>query len=178
MNEKTLPQTGELTARPFQWRRIPPHRILLVEDDGDIRRLNAEVLIHSGYRVDSAEDGAVAWTTLQQERYDLVITDNEMPKVTGIDLLMKIHEAKLQLPVIMATGQLPEAEFNRQPWLYPAAVLLKPYTTEEFLVTVERILRATDLAQEKSAAAHGVNGQPGAVEPKQLLLPIKVSAQS
>ena len=79
-----------LRARPR-----PLRRILVVADDGDIRRLNTEALTHYGYRVDAAQDGAVAWDTLQQNGYDLMVTDNELPEVTGIDLLKKLYAAPL-----------------------------------------------------------------------------------
>ena len=82
----------------------PRHRILVVEDDADIRQLNTEALSQCGYHVDAAQDGAVAWDTLQASRYDLMVTDNDMPKVTGVELLKKLHAARLAVPVIMATG--------------------------------------------------------------------------
>jgi DNA-binding response OmpR family regulator len=119
------------------------HRILVVEDDDDIRRLNAEVLINFGYQVDAAENGSVAWDNLQNKNYDLVVTDNDMPKVSGVELLKKLHAARMALPVIMATGKLPKDEFTRQPWLHPAAMLLKPYTSVEFLEKVQEVLRET-----------------------------------
>ncbi len=80
-------------------------------------------MIQCGYRVDSAEDGAAAWDTLQVQTYDLVVTDNEMPKVTGFDLLKNPHAASVALPVIMATGTLPAAELARHPEIHPAAIL-------------------------------------------------------
>lgn len=89
----------------------------------------SEVLIRHGYHVDAAEDGAVAWDALQANRYDLMITDNAMPHLTGIELLKKLRAARMTLPVIMATGSLPEAEFVVQPWLQPSAMVIKPYTT-------------------------------------------------
>ncbi len=55
-----------------------------------ICRLNAEVLTDAGYRVDTAEDGLAAWHTLQFKSYNLLITDNEMPHVTGMDLLIQM----------------------------------------------------------------------------------------
>lgn len=143
-----------------------------MEDDGDIRRLNAEVLIHSGYRVDAAEDGAEAWKSLQRENYDLVVTDNEMPKVTGIELLKKMHEARMGLPVIMATGKSPDAEFRLFPWLQPAALLLKPYNTEEFLITVERILSVTGGNRQNPANVPDAACKPADGELQQLNLPI------
>jgi DNA-binding response OmpR family regulator len=121
----------------------PRHRILVVEDDADIRQLNTEALIQCGYHVDAAQDGAVAWDTIQLNRYDLMVTDNDMPKVTGVDLLKKLHAAHLAVPVIMATGILPEAEFTRYPWLQPAAMLIKPYTIDELVGTVKQVLRVT-----------------------------------
>jgi len=72
-----------------------------------------------------------------------VITDNNMPRLTGIELLKKLCAARMALPVIMATGTLPKEEFTRYPWLQPAATLLKPYTVEELLGTVKEVLRAT-----------------------------------
>jgi two-component system chemotaxis response regulator CheY len=118
------------------------HRILVVEDDGDIRRLNTTLLICAGYRVDAVEDGAAAWDSLQINRYDLIITDNEMPKMTGVELLVKLHETGMVLTVIMATGSLPKPVFTRSPWLRPAATLCKPYSTEELLQTVRKVLQS------------------------------------
>ena len=60
-----------------------PQCILVAEDDPVIRRLNAEVLKNSGYRVDAATDGAVAWEALQTKSYDLLITDNATNSFTG-----------------------------------------------------------------------------------------------
>jgi DNA-binding response OmpR family regulator len=112
----------------------------VVEDDQRIRELGTEFLIRSGYEVDSAIDGAAAWEALNEDYFDLMITDNTMPRLTGIDLLKKMRAARMALPVIMATGVLPEEEFERYPWLQPAATLLKPYTANELLVKVRNVL--------------------------------------
>jgi DNA-binding response OmpR family regulator len=117
-----------------------PRRILVAEDEPAIRRFNFEVLIRSGYRVDAAEDGDSAWQTLNAGGYDLLITDNDMPKVTGIELLQKVHAAHLALPVIMTTGKPPCEIFIQFPWLQPAFTLLKPYTGAEFLYAVQQVL--------------------------------------
>ncbi len=120
----------------------PPRRILLVEDDDAIRHLSTEVLISFGYDVDTAEDGAAAWDTLQRNSYDLLVTDNHMPKVSGLELLQKLRDFCITTPVIMATGTSPDLEFTRRPWLQPAATLLKPFTPEELLEAVEGVLKA------------------------------------
>ena len=96
-----------------------------------IRKLNTEVLPQSGYSVDAAENGAVAWETIQRQGYDLVLTDYDMPKAAGIDLVRKLRAARMALPVIMCTGTLPMEEFHLQARSNSAAMLIKPYTIDE-----------------------------------------------
>jgi CheY-like chemotaxis protein len=121
--------------------------ILVVDDDPITRRLNSEVLTYSGYQVDVAEDGAAAWDALLANDYDLLITDNDMPKLTGVDLLKKVRATRMALPVVMATGTLPAWEFTQYPWLRPARVVIKPYTLEELVETVQEVLHATAAAR-------------------------------
>ena len=122
-------------------------RILVVDDEPDIRRLNAEVLKDSGYHVDIAEDGKAGWEALHATRhapesYALLITDHDMPGLSGLALVKKLRAARIVLPVIMATGTLPTEDlFTRYPWLPPAATLVKPYSIEQLLGTVKAVLR-------------------------------------
>ena len=151
MTTNSTSRAGEPEVASLHRQTRPPQRILVVEDDDLIRDLNSEVLIHSGYQVDAAEDGAAAWEALQLNRYDLLVTDNDMPKVSGVELLKKLHAVRMALPVIMATGTLPEEEFRRHPWLQPAALLLKPYSFDDLLGTVRDVLRLTGGALEQAA---------------------------
>jgi DNA-binding response OmpR family regulator len=128
----------------------PPRRILVVDDEAAVLRLTARTLVHSGYDVDAAEDGAEAWAALQAKAYDLLITDNKMPKVSGVELIEKVRAAGMALPVIMSTGAFPEEEFMRHPQLQPAARLIKPFMLAELLTTVQEVLPAT--AGGRSAA--------------------------
>jgi DNA-binding response OmpR family regulator len=162
MKENKSSQAVEPDGAPFQSQASPPHRILVVEDEPDIRRLNTEVLIHSGYHVDAAADGAAAWQALIADSYDLMITDNNMSKLTGVELLKKLRSARMALPVIMATGTLPKEKFTQYPWLQPAATLLKPYTVEELLGTVREVLRATDSARGQIEPLPDWQRQPSA----------------
>jgi len=142
---------------------MPPSSILVVDDDSVIRQLNTEVLLRSGYEVDAAEDGAAAWEALGADNYDLLITDHDMPGLSGLDLIKKLRAARMELPVIMATGKLPEEEFTRYPWLQPVARLLKPYTKAELLGMVKEALRTTDGAREQIAPPPHRQSQPSAV---------------
>lgn len=124
----------------------PSQRILVVEDNMAIRELNSYVLARSGYQVDGAEDGAAGWEVLQAGTFDLLITDHEMPRMSGLELVKRARSARMTLPIILATGMLPEEELERHPWLQLAATLLKPFPTEELLGTVKQVLRATERA--------------------------------
>jgi DNA-binding response OmpR family regulator len=163
MKDNVILKAGESAYASLQYPTKPPCRILVVEDDSDIRCLNAEALIHSGYHVDTAADGAAAWEALDTNNYDLVITDNHMPKLTGVDLLKKLHSARMEIPVIMATGTLPTWEFALCPWLLPAAMLLKPYTIEKLLETVRVVLYPTDSAPGRLEPVPDRRSQPSVV---------------
>jgi two-component system chemotaxis response regulator CheY len=115
-------------------------RILVVDDEPQICRRCAEALTQHGYEVNAAKDGEAGWEALNEEWYDLIITDNNMPKVSGVALLKKMRAVGLALPVIMIAGEAPEEEFRRYPWLRPEAMLLKPFAIAELLGTVERVL--------------------------------------
>ncbi len=132
----------------------------MAEDDPDIRRLNTEVLISSGYHVDAAEDGAAAWDALQLDNYDLLITDHDMPKVSGIELLKRLHDSSMKLPVIMATGTLQEDQLARHPWLEIKAVLLKPYSFDELLETVKHVLHMDAHDRQESTPPPNWNRLP------------------
>ncbi|HWX22138.1 MAG TPA: response regulator [Candidatus Binatia bacterium] len=151
---------GEPARAPLPSETYPSHRVLVAEDDDFIRQFDTAVLLHSGYEVDAAADGAAAWQALTTNSYDLLITDNDMPKVSGIELLKKLRAARMALPVIMATGTSPEEEFTRQPWLKPAATLLKPFTPEEMLRTVKEVLRAADSHCAQPEPLPGRSNQP------------------
>jgi DNA-binding response OmpR family regulator len=119
----------------------PAHRILVVDDDKELRMLSTRALTRSGFHVDAAADGAAGWEALHSNSYDLLITDYDMPKVTGLELVKKLRAARMALPVILATGAIPMDELNRQPWLRPSATLIKPFTVEQLLGTVKEVLR-------------------------------------
>ena len=153
MKTKRVLLTKAATSTPPCGRVKARQRILVVDDEQLIRQLNSEILIYSGYEVVTAEDGAAAWQALQADHYDLLLTDQDMPKVTGVELLKKVHAAKLTLPTVMVTESLPTWAFAQHPWLLPAALLIKPYTFEELVCAVKEALSATTAGSDKPAPA-------------------------
>ena len=152
MTIKLSLQNEELARAPVQYQPNPPHRILVVEDEPEIRHLNAKVLKDSGYEVDTAQDAMTGWNALHAaphalDSYSLLVTDYNMPGLTGLDLVERLRAAHMSLPVILASGTLPmEKLMNRDHWLQPLVTLPKPYSVEQFLGTVEAVLRTSDAA--------------------------------
>jgi CheY-like chemotaxis protein len=144
MTAKNFAPISQQASAPFQYQTNLFHSVLVVEDNELIRRVNAEVLTRSGYEVNVAEDGDAAWEAIQSRHYDLMATDNEMPKLSGMELLYKLRAARKTMPVILASGTMPVEKVKQHSWLQIDATLLKPYTAKEFLTTVEKIIYATD----------------------------------
>lgn len=148
MQENKISHAGEPSGTNLERKMGAPHRILVVEDEIFFRRLITDGLSRAGYQVDAAHDGAAAWDILQFRNYDLMVTDNRMPKLSGVDLLKRLSAAQMAVPVIMATTESPKDEFTRHPGIRPAAMLVKPYTVEDLLEEVEKIFRDADGAAD------------------------------
>lgn len=88
------------------------------------------------------KDGHDGWEALQLARYDLLITDNHMPRLDGLDLVRRLRSAGNMLPAVLASGLFTVDEAWRDRSLQLAATLQKPVTSEQLLETVEQVLAA------------------------------------
>jgi CheY-like chemotaxis protein len=141
--DNEISQDEKPAKAPIQRQINPPHCILVVDDDSDTRQLSVDVLAGSGYNVEAVKDGAAGWEALQaRNNYDLVVTDNSMPNMTGIEMIEKLRSARIAVPIIMATEHLPTHEFARKPWLKPDATLQRPFSNDDLLETVKKVLGA------------------------------------
>lgn len=78
--------------------------VMIVEDDPAIRRLYSFLLTNSGYNVVEAEDGQAALEQYSDEPCDLIITDMNMPRMGGMDLVRELRAQKSEVHVIMVTA--------------------------------------------------------------------------
>jgi CheY-like chemotaxis protein len=145
MADFKIPKAKKLANASIRKKINPSHRILVVDDNSDTRQLSVDVLITSGYDVKAVKDGAAGWETLLAgNHYDLVVTDNKMPNMTGIEMIAKLRAARKTVPIIMATEHLPMHEFARKPWLKPDAMLQRPFSNDDLLQTVKKVLGTDD----------------------------------
>lgn len=139
----------ELTTSPAQLtsdETTPPdpipgkiQRVLLVDDEDGIRKSLATYLETNGFEVDTAADALIARELLDEQRYDLVLTDISMPEVSGLDLLQEIKERDAGIEVIMITGYL-DISFAIQAMRRGAYdFFTKPFNYEKILLTIARV---------------------------------------
>lgn len=113
-------------------------RILVVDDESSMREFVTEVLNSCGYEVDSAEGGNAALEALHSIHYDMLVTDVNMPKGSGTDLVMKMHTEGMAIPVIMMTGCIVSKELSAlTDMLHVNALLAKPFSMDDLLKAVE-----------------------------------------
>jgi len=129
-------------------------RILIVDDFEPGRLVLRERLEIQGYLCHEAENGAEALQSIQTKPFDLVITDNQMPVMTGLQFLQHLAERPedQRPPVIFTTGQLSEHLSNAAEKAGACAVLQKPYNVQELISEISRILEP----QEWPSHIHGV----------------------
>jgi len=121
----------------------PPNtRFLIVDDMATMRRIIKSILNQLGYQnIDEAEDGKVALQKLKQQKYDFVITDWNMPNMTGIELVQAIRkDPELKhLPVLMVTA---EAKKENVIMALKAGVnnyIVKPFTPATLKQKLEQV---------------------------------------
>ena len=112
-------------------------RVLVVEDDDDVRTLISVILRDTGYNVYEACDGLEAIDALKKRRYDVLLTDYHMPKMDGLELLDLTRSMWPELPVILATSDVLLTEQTPNTLLEPAyAILDKPFVRAELLTLI------------------------------------------
>ena len=115
-------------------------RILVVDDDADIRRLLRELLERIGHTVDEAEDGKTALRKLFANPPSLVILDVTMPELDGFQTLERIRDLS-DVPVLMLTARTQELEKVRGLSAGADDYVAKPFGRQELLARVQALLR-------------------------------------
>ena len=115
-------------------------RLLIVDDDQEMRGLLRKVLEKEGYRVSVASDGSEALDVLARGPFDLVVTDMLMPHDGGLELLETLHHLHPALPVIIVTAFGDWHSYTRALELGAAAFISKPLRMSELIAAVHNAL--------------------------------------
>jgi DNA-binding response OmpR family regulator len=113
--------------------------VLVVDDEADVRRSICEVLQVSGFTVVEAEDGAVAFGLLRENRYGMVLLDIRMPKLDGVTLLEALEELP---PVVVHSAFSLSADERQRLGVKVVQFLHKPVSPQLLLSAVQGVLRS------------------------------------
>jgi DNA-binding response OmpR family regulator len=137
---------AERTAESIFSRRMSgsgtfsPKKILVIDDEPALRELVADTVARAGFRAHMAGDGEEGWEALCNTTYDLLITDHEMPRLTGLALIERLRKVSLKPPCILTSGSLPMPESVLKKIVHPGAVLPKPFSTAKLIEKVYGLL--------------------------------------
>ncbi|VTZ27728.1 Response regulator receiver protein CpdR (modular protein) [Methylocella tundrae] len=122
--------------------KIQLGKILLAEDDSDMRRFLGKALQNAGYSVASFDNGLSAYGRLREEPFELLLTDIVMPEMDGIELARRATELDPDIKVMFITGFAAVAlnpDNNAPP---QAKILSKPFHLKDLVNEVQRLLAA------------------------------------
>src|SRR5262249_45168936 len=138
----------------------PRGRILVVDDEPSLLEVVGAMLVEAGWQVDTARDGREALGFVDANRYDVVLSDIDMPGVTGVQLLREIRARDLDVPVLLITGH-PRVDTAVEALEHGALrYLQKPVRERDLLTAVEDASRLHRMARLKrqALAAIGLGG--------------------
>ena len=126
-------------------------RILIVDDQEMMRDSLAATLAREGHEIVAAHDGPIAITRLSATKFDLMITDLKMPKMTGIELLQEAKRLRPEMPVVLMTAFATVNTAVEAMKLGAYDYIQKPFDGDEIKLLVERTLEHNRLIRENQA---------------------------
>ena len=116
--------------------------ILTVDDSPSVRKMVEFTLKAKGYGMEGAENGVAAYERLQEEEFDAIILDINMPQMNGLEFLEKIKQEPrfASIPVIMLTTEGQEGDKNKSLSLGATVYIVKPFKPTQLLSLVADVL--------------------------------------
>lgn len=131
-------------------------RILIVDDDDEIRELLEFDIASSGYFVDTAKDGMEGLNKALNNTYDLILLDVMMPKMNGFEVCKNIRQAKLAIPVLMLTAKGTIDDKTTGFDCGADDYLVKPFDIQEVLLRIRVLLRRNSVEVDESPLSNEV----------------------
>jgi two-component system cell cycle response regulator CpdR len=118
------------------------HKILLAEDDNDMRRFLVKALENAGFQVSSHDNGLSAYQRLREEPFEMLLTDIVMPEMDGIELARRAADLDPNLKIMFITGFAAVTLHTNSRPPKDARVLSKPFHLKDLVREIDRLLAA------------------------------------
>lgn len=128
-----------------------PYTILWADDEIDLLKPHLLFLRNKGYDVTTANNGRDALDIVEQRHFDLVILDENMPGLTGLETLSRIKQSRPELPVIMITKSEEENIMDQAVGNKIADYLIKPVNPNQILIAIKKILHGDRLVSQQAS---------------------------
>ena len=162
-------------------------KILIAEDDRELRQLFTHVLIKHGYTVTGVSNGQEAMDALDTDYYDLIISDIMMPVMDGYELVRHLREAKITTPILMITAKDAFDDMRRGFQSGVDDYMVKPINVNEMVLRVGALLRRAQMISERRQVIGGTtlecdsltvraNGESSVLPQKEFMLLYKMAA--
>ncbi len=116
-------------------------RILIIEDEPSMRMGLIDNLEFEGYETDSADDGVAGLEKINNGKYDLIILDVMLPRLSGFDVCKKVREAKNKTPIILLTAKGEEIDKVVGLEIGADDYITKPFSLRELIARIKAVLR-------------------------------------
>ena len=120
----------------------PNMRVLIVDDFSTMRRIVRNILRQIGFtNVVEADDGTTAWEVLNREKIELIVSDWNMPQMTGIDLLRKVRASEqfADIPFLMVTAEAQQENIIEAVQAKVSNYIVKPFTADTMKQKIDKI---------------------------------------
>jgi len=126
-------------------------KVLVVDDEIHIVHVVAIKLRNNGYEVLTADNGAEAYELASREQPDIIVSDYQMPVMTGLELVEKLrhNEQTKDIPVILLTARSFAIPAEQQQALRISGCLSKPFSPKELLANIEDVLHQRQLVTQR-----------------------------
>ena len=124
-------------------------KILIAEDDKELRQLFQHVLVKNGYMVKGVSDGKEALEAMEKDYYDLIISDIMMPNVDGYELVASLRAEGNQIPVLMITARDAFDDMRRGFISGTDDYMVKPVNVNEMVLRVSALLRRAQMINDR-----------------------------
>lgn len=122
----------------------PNMRVLVVDDFATMRRIVRNILRQIGFtNIVEADDGTSAWEVVNREKIEFIVSDWNMPQMTGIDFLRKVRASELhsEIPFLMVTAEAQQENIIEAVQAKVSNYIVKPFTAETMKQKIDKIFQ-------------------------------------